>query len=397
MKILHVIPSVSSVHGGPSEAMKLFEQACVISGINIETATTDDDGPGRRKQNLVLGSAIESAGVIRYYFGKTTDTYKISLSMLRWLWRNIKNYDVVHIHALFSFSSTAAAWIARYRKVPYIIRPLGTMNKYGLENRRPLSKRLSMWLVENSILKNAACVHCTSSNEQAELHQLGAALETTVLPLAASVIPMVDKTLIATKFPTLENKRWLIFMSRLDPVKNIESLLQAFKVSLVNMPQDVVLLMAGDGDVHYKQSLLVLAAELEISERVIWAGHLQGDIKASALRGAELFLLPSRSENFGIAAAEAMLIGLPCVLSKGVAIAEAAANEGAVSIIDSDDVVGMAANILQLVNDDQLRKQISQNAASFANARYSVEIMGNNLKKLYNDVLAQSGGARATA
>lgn len=393
MRVLHVIPSVSTVHGGPSEAMKLFEQACIAAGQDIETATTDDDGPGKRN-GLVNGAAVNIDGVVRHYFRKTTDTYKVSLPLFAWLWKNIDKYDVIHLHALFSFSSTAAGLIARYKKVPYIIRPLGTLNKYGLEKRRAFAKRLSMFFIENALLKHASCVHCTSEREKADVEELEPGLMIRVLPLSASPTLAIDRNVAIQHLPALADKRWLIFMSRLDPVKNIELLFQAFERSLKTLPEDVVLLVAGDGQDAYRRSLIELARKLGIDTRVVWAGHLQGNVKASALGGAELFILPSQSENFGMAAAEAMLAGVPCALSEGVAIAEAAAGAGAAMIL-GNDVDKMAAQIVNVVGDVGLRHSLSVNAVKFAQTHYSVEQMGENLKQLYNDVVNLAKGVKA--
>lgn len=314
--------------------------------------------------------------------------------MLPWLWKNIGHYDVVHIHALFSFASTGASLIARYKKVPYIIRPLGTLNKYGLKNRRPFSKRWSMFFIEKGILENAAGIHCTSDKEKADIDELSPGLAITVLPLAASPVPVMDRGIAVKQFPMLADKRWLIFMSRLDPVKNIELLLHAFKLSVAELPVDMLLLIAGEGSEAYRRILVNLAEQLDIADRVVWAGHLQGDVKAAALGGAELFILPSQSENFAIAAVEAMSAGVPCALSRGVAIAQAASEAGAAVILDIDATV-FAAQIVHLIDDLDLRKKLSENAMKFASAHYSIEIMGESLKQLYDNIVSVSKGIQA--
>lgn len=392
MKVLHVIPSISIVHGGPSEAMKLFERACLGIGLDIETVTTDDDGPGKRN-GIENGASLIHEGAVRRYFRKTSDTYKVSISLSNWLFKNISQYDVVHIHALFSFSSSAAALIARYKKVPYIIRPLGTLNQYGLENRRSFPKRLSLWMLEKQILRSAAYIHCTSEFEKIQLERLQIPLRVAVIPLATDITAVSDTSQIRKMNPELQGKRWIIFMSRLNPVKNIECMFAAFKIALPNLPDDIYLLLAGDGEHEYKQSLHAQVDALGIGHRVVWAGHLQDDMKVAALCGAELFILPSKSENFGIAAVEAMSLGLPCILSKGVAIAEAAGNDKAALVIDGNDADEMAGQILRLFDDGLLRKELSERASIFASCHYSIEIMGNNLNQLYNNVITQTNVA----
>ncbi len=125
LHVLHVIPSVALAHGGPSRALMNMEQALSERGIAVTTATTDDDGPGRSRRKA--GPTGEVVGVQRVYFRKWLGFYKVAPCLLPWLWRHVQDYEVVHIHALFSFTSIAAAWVARMRGVPYVLRPLGTL------------------------------------------------------------------------------------------------------------------------------------------------------------------------------------------------------------------------------------------------------------------------------
>ena len=84
LRVLHVIPSLSAVHGGPTRALEAMERALAAQGVEIETATTDDDGPGRRN-GKPCGQALAENGVVRWYFRKSADFYKPSLSFARWI------------------------------------------------------------------------------------------------------------------------------------------------------------------------------------------------------------------------------------------------------------------------------------------------------------------------
>src|SRR5205807_1568625 len=119
-------------------------------------------------------------------FRREFEPYKISLGLTRWLNANVKQFDLVHIHALFSFSSTVAARIAREKNVPYIVRPLGVLNPWGMQHRRWLPKLVSFRLVELPILLHSAAIHYTSGaerNEAARLNHKLAGHESVVIPL----------------------------------------------------------------------------------------------------------------------------------------------------------------------------------------------------------------------
>jgi len=362
----------------------MMEQSLTQFGVAVETATTDDDGHGRHN-GKTLGRPLRENGVTRWYFRKQMDFYKTSLGLGWWTLRNASTFDVVHIHALFSFNTLVAAWAARLAGVPYILRPLGTMSHYGVTQRRPWLKRASLALLEGPALLHAAAVHFTSEDEQREAAQWDVPMRGVVIPLGIEPATAADIALVRARYPALGTAPYLLFLSRLDPKKNVEGLLKAFALVLPSRP-DLRLLVAGDGTPAYAASLQAMAAELGLGDSVIWAGRVDGNLKASALGGAELFVLPSFSENFGIAAAEALMAGRPCVLGKGVAIAGDVVNAGA-GLAVSPDPAGIAAGLKQVLSDESARGAMGIAALRLARERYSANAMGANLVALYSEIL----------
>lgn len=383
MKVLHVIPSLASAHGGPTRAIALIERALIARNVNVETATTEDDDGPRRHNGRPFGMSFSENGVIRHYFPKWLNFYTVSPGLAWWLVQNVPRYDVVHIHALFSFSSIVAAWASRWAGVPYVLRPLGTLTHYGLKQRRPWLKRLSLALLEAPALRHAAAVHFTSDDEQREAADCGVRMRGVVIPLGVEAHSARDPALVRARFPGLQDASYLLFLSRLDPKKNVEGLLRAFAQCVPHWPGDVRLLMAGGGDPSYVARLKALADDLQLSGRIVWVGHIDGELKASALAGASAFVLPSYSENFGIAAAEALMAGLPCVLGQGVAIAQDVADAGA-GLSVTPDPAAIAVALMQVMADPQVRDIMSAHAAALAHDKYSAQVMGARLVQLYS-------------
>ena len=366
--------------------MRLIEQALLAQGVGIETATTDDDGPGRRMADPTGAAPSRvGAGAVRHYFPKRLEFYKVSPGFARWIFRHVRDYDLVHIHALFSFTNVVSAWAARRAGVPYVVRPLGTLNRYGVTQRRPWLKLLSLKLIEGPILRHAAAVHFTAEAERVEAETLGVPMRGVVVPLGIAPLMQQDASVFLARFPQLANQRILLFLSRLDPKKNVEGLLQAFNLISASLP-DTRLVIAGDGEAEYAAGLKRLADQLGLGDRVVWAGFVDGELKASAFATAQVFVLPSFSENFGIAAAEALLAGLPCVLGKGVAIAEevAAACTG-LSVDPSPESIAQA--LRTVMTNDALRESMAGRASGLARERYSVEAMGLGLVRMYEGIL----------
>ena len=179
MHVLHVIPSLSLKDGGPSFAAKAMAEALAGEGVQVTIATTREaqDAPVIGYRLSVIGEETReedasrteregAAGSERGYrvicFRREFEPYKVSFGLARWLRENVTKFDLVHIHALFSFSSTMAARIARQKNVPYVVRPLGVLNRWGMENRRRIPKLVSFRFVELPILLNSAAIHFTS-------------------------------------------------------------------------------------------------------------------------------------------------------------------------------------------------------------------------------------------
>ena len=387
LKVLHVIPSISHAHGGPSRAIRLMEQALAGSAWQCTTVTTDDDGPGRHLR-CTLHQPVPAGSATRWYFHKNTEFYKCAWRFVPWVMHEVRCFDVVHIHALFSFTSIVAALAARLAGVPYIIRPLGTLTNYGRSQRRPWLKRLSLKWIEGPLLREAAAVHFTSYDEQREAADCGELMRGVVIPLGLCTPAPADDALVRARFAALNSAPYLLFLSRLDPKKNIEALLRAYAQCRTQWPQ-IKLLIAGTGPANYVASLALLADELNLKDSVIWSGHIDGALKLSALGGATLFVLPSFSENFGIAAAEALMAGLPCLLGQGVAIATDVVQAGAgVSVPPTTE--GVAAGLRDLLAADETeRARMSANAAALARDRFSVEALGYHLVALYSGIVCK--------
>jgi len=382
MQILHVIPSVSVVHGGPTRAMFAIEAALSDAGATITTLTTDDDGPNRRLDKAKMYERVN--GVQRVYLRKSLDFYKVAPGAVPWLWQNVRRYDVVHIHALFSFMSICTGIIARLRGVPYIVRPLGTLAKFGMRKRRPWLKRLSMEICDGPILRKAAAIHFTSVAEKEDAARYGVDIGGYVIPLGLDRLNINGEMFERLRSSQRDDALNLLFLGRLDPIKNIEGLLRAIAIltrEKINTRLDV----AGKGTNAYLCDLKELTASLGLTGQVVWHGQVDEADKVRIFSSADIFILPSYSENFGIAAVEAMAAGLPCVLSHGVAISCDANAAGAVLGVTTNPE-SIADGVRQLVNDNKYRRNMGFRAKQYVRENYTPQTMAQRLINLYETV-----------
>jgi glycosyltransferase involved in cell wall biosynthesis len=397
MRVLHVVPSLDPRDGGPSVALPLMARSLATQGISVDVATTITEEDAQA-QGIRLNETTEREGFTIRYFERQTSFYKVSLPLLRWLRVHAEDYALLHIHALFSFAPLAGAWAAQKCGVPYVMRPLGLLNRWGMENRRRWMKALSFRLLDRPALNRAAAIHYTSRAEEKEASRLGLRAQPAVVPLgidlkAYDALP--SPQLFLNKFRKAAGKHVILFLSRLDPKKGIESLLDAF-ASIGPSDLNCVLVIAGKGDATYESHLRQHASRLHLEAHITWAGFLSGDDKGSALAAADLFVLPSQSENFGIALVEALAAGKPCITTEGVALSEDMREREAGIVTPIEDTEALAAAMTRMLTDDALRSRSGTNASRLAAERFSLQAMGEALAALYASVVRQHGSSIST-
>jgi glycosyltransferase involved in cell wall biosynthesis len=260
-----------------------------------------------------------------------------------------------------------------------------------MQNRRRHIKRLSLRLLEMPVLRRAAAIHFTAEAEREEAIAAAAEIakfHCVVIPLPVEVQEVTGAEIgkLAAS-PTADGNGGgpvILFLSRIDPKKGVELLLAAFRDVAWDFP-DAELVVAGEGDHEYVRSLHAIAKELGVAERVRWVGFVAGAEKAEAFARAAIFVLPSYSENFGIAAAEALAAGVPSVLSENVAIArEARAADAA--IVVTCDAVAIAAAMRHLLADSELCDRLRVNGQALVRERFSSEAVGRQLVDLYRSI-----------
>ncbi len=358
-------------------------------GVEVHVATTDDNGPGHLGENAKAGLLRDQ---VRYWlFRRQTRFYTFSLPLGMWLSKHARDYDVIHIHALFSFSSVAAAFFAKRANVPYVVRPLGVLGRWGMHNRRPWLKKLSFRLIESRILRNAAVVQYTSEQESKEAAQLRVRHAQLLIPNPVErAADLAARGRFRPAFPALKGKIIILFLSRIDAKKGIDILLPAFARLRSRHPQ-AVLVVAGDGDSALSEKLKNQARELGLGEAILWVGFLQGEAKREALADADVFVLPSYSENFGVAVVEAMGCGVPVIVSDQVGIHRQIA-ESAAGLVVECSVPQLQEALAKAISDPIWRRTAAGNALKLAGT-FAPATIASRLLNVYEQIRAQRAAA----
>jgi glycosyltransferase involved in cell wall biosynthesis len=384
VRVLHVIPSIAPRYGGPSQAVVGMSRVLQEQGSEVLIATTDADGPHRLQVNY--GTVTTFDGVPAIFFSRQwSEAFKYSRPLATWLDENVERFDIVHIHAVFSHACLVAAQASRRHRIPYVVRPLGTLDPWSMR-QKPLRKKLLWQLGAKQMLAGAAAVHYTALEEKRLAETSMGVCRGVVVPLGVSEQYFADNPSASEAEAA---PKYVLSVARLHPKKALDQLIDAF-LSATNEPDlgEWKLLIAGDGDAAYVEGLKQLAVARGGQDRVRFTGWLQGEEKLNALRGADLFASPSHQENFGIAAVEAMACGVPVLISPHVNLADDVDAVGAGWIVAVEQSALIDA-LTTALRDPVERKRRGAAARDLARSQFSWTTVGHQLGTLYNNVVAQ--------
>ena len=363
-----------------------LSSALAKQGIELTILTTNSNGDaGQAPLDVPLAEAIAQDGYQVLYFACSPfRRYKFSLGLLRWLYIHAKDYNIAHVHALFSPVSTAAATIARHCGLPYVLRPLGTLDPADLQKKKQL-KQIYGWLWERPNLAGAAALHFTSKQECQVSHRYGVTTQDWIIPLGVNQPQQLPAQGQARqKLNTRPEQLLILYLSRIEPKKGLDLLIPAleaikslgycFKFALAGSnPQDP----GYETQIHHRIRRSTIASDTEI------LGFVQGTEKLSLLQDADLFVLPSYYENFGIAVAEAMAVGTPVLISDRVDLWPAV-QQGEAGWISPCELNSLIARFREALESPNERQRRGDNAKALIKNDYSWSAIATQLIDHYH-------------
>lgn len=310
-----LVNSIAAGYGGPSYSVRRLWQSAQALGARVTVHSTDSfhvresEDDRRLWQPLACrrwpAVGIKALGYSRAMAGGVESAL-------------VKGSSVISQHGLWLHYGRVARNLGRRNRVPVIIHPHGMLEPWALERsnwKKQMTGRL--WEFEN--LRRAACLRVTSTEELLSVRRFGLKNPLALIP---NGIDVEDYTSLPAKveaealLPSLKGRRVLLFLSRVHPKKGLPLLLRAWQ-ALINERQDWLLAIAGPEERGHAHELKRLVDELALGESVHFAGALFGKQKLAAYALSDIFILPSYSENFGVAVAEALAAGLPVVATRG--------------------------------------------------------------------------------
>lgn len=384
MKILHVsasyLPAVR--YGGTIVSVHGLCRALARRGHDVHVYTTSVDGPG--DSAVPHNTEVDVDGVKVWYFQSQLARRLYFAPPLAGMLRgHVREFAVVHTHAIYLWPLWAAARSAYAAGVPYVVSPRGMLEGELIERKSLLWKAALIGFFEKRTLEHAAAIHVTSRREADEARAFGFDLpQMCEIPNgvdldtnpAGSVSPVIDA--IASGGP------YALFLGRINWKKGLDRLIRA----LAHAPQ-VRLVLAGNDEEGYRQVLEPLARAHGVATRLVFAGPVAGADKLALLKGAQFLVLPSYSENFGNVVLEAMAAGRPVVVTPEVGVAELVREAGVGLVVDGA-AASLGGAMARLAADLELRQSFGARGQSLAIERFTWDAVAAQMEALYERVVS---------
>ena len=295
--IIHLVPSISVEASGPTYSVRRLCEVLREHGTEVLLATLD------------WKAILDSPDFLEVFpLGFGPRRLGRSPAMSQWLHAQARGERVrlFHSHSLWMMPNVYPGRIGKRYDVPYVVSPRGTLSDWSM--RSGSSVKRAFWaLVQRPSLAAVSCWHATSEAEYADIRTRGFRQPVAIIPNG------VDLPDLAAKRDS--DFRTLLFLGRIHPKKGLDLLLPAWR-AVQDRFRDWRLIVAGPDSTGYLARMRELATELKL-QRVEFVGPVYGPEKWLAYRDADLFVLPTYSENFGMAVAEALAAGTPAIVTRG--------------------------------------------------------------------------------
>jgi glycosyltransferase involved in cell wall biosynthesis len=384
MKVLHIIPALGSIYGGTSIIIPSLAAALGQHGVQADIVTTNANGAQTLDYptNVWINDDYHRTQYFPYWSFRD---YKMSLPLSRWLSQQIKQYDIVHLHSIFSYTNFPAYRYCQRDAIPYVISPHGMLEMWAISYKR--WKKLPYYqAIEKPALEKASAI-VGAASEMASLKQLNLPAPLKTIPNGiwrSAHIKSGDRELFYQHFPETRNKPLILFLGRIDPKKGLDLLAPAFAAVLQQFPT-AHLVLAGPDNIGFTPKVEAYFAREGCLDAVTFTGMLTGDMKQAALAAATVYTAPSYSEGFSMSVLEGMASSLPCVITTGCNFPEAAAAQ--VAHVVEINATAIAKALIYCLHDPEAAQAMGDRAREFVFDQYSWEAIAQQMQTVYKNIL----------
>lgn len=365
MRIGHVIPSIDIQTGGPARSSTHLIKSLIKCerSLRVDLFTFVSENP--------IINEFQNSRLSLNFCNK--NKLGFSNDLKRYLMND--SCDILHGHSIWGLSIHQMAVLARKLNKPYIISTRGMLEPWSL-TQSFFKKKLAMHLYQDKDIKYASCIHATAQSEAENIRALGYYNPIAVIPNGINLdeYPHYSKE--------IKTKKKALFLSRIHVKKGIENLIDAWTLLDNKITKNWHVEIIGNGELDYIISLRnkIKKVGLETSIKVL--DPVFGDDKIKAYQSADLFVLPTYSENFGIVIAEALASSLPVITTKGAPWKELNTN-------NCGDWIEIGLQPLKeslskmLTKSEMELAQMGRNGRKLIEQNYSIDSVATSMYELY--------------
>lgn len=299
MKQLHIVQSIATEFGGLGVAALRYAQALALAGTDVSLYVVD-----RSLEELKVDDAL---GDVLIDGGGKVGFIAQTLNLKKYL--DMHNFDVIHIHGTWTPILAVASYLAFLKGIAFVVSPHGCLEPWALKHRG-LKKTLALKLYQKRIFLKASMMVATAVQELESIRRLGVATPVAIIPNGVDIPPVVTNRKIIAG----DGYRKILFLSRIHPIKGLPDLVAAWaKVRKFGWR----VIIAGPDEDGHLDDIRLQVDSLGLEDDFEFAGLVVGDRKEALFAEADVFVLPTYSENFGIAVAEALVRGVPVITTTG--------------------------------------------------------------------------------
>jgi glycosyltransferase involved in cell wall biosynthesis len=394
MKTLHVISDLDPRSGGLTTIVRALSAYQARARLDVTVCTTI------REQNINRRTPINHRleNGVTYKFFPYWSPLLLSIEMFKWLKTNLRIFDIVHIHGLYRFPVTSAACWARIIGVPYLISPQGSLDPFLYRQSQfsvPL-KRIYEHLFDIPNLNHASAIHYTAADEAKRAAFLKLHAKPVIVPNGIdweSYRQLPPKGSFRQRIGLNGQTPLVLFLGRINFKKGLDLLVPAFG-SVVKKHPEARLAIVGPDNEGYGLKVRQWCKKQGIHDKVFFVDHLEPENVKEAYVDADVFVLPSYTENFGMTVVEAMACGTPVVISDQVNIWREIQETGA-GVVVCLDPCAVADAICMVLEDKRKAEAMEARGRVAAKSCYAWPHVVDQMTQVYQKLIANSSRVKS--
>jgi len=385
MNILEIVPRFHPVIGGTETIVKLISEELARRGHKVIVYTSDilDDCHRQKEKSLELNS-------VKVYYLKNLSNklawYKFFFtpSIFHQFRKELKKFDIIHLHNFRTFQNIIAYHYSRKYKVPYILQAHGNLP-------RIMPQKSLKWLYDfffgYRLLRDAKKVIALNQKEVEQYKSMGVPEENIeIIPNGINLSEYNDLPLKGSfrkKFKIGDNDRIILFLGRINRIKGVDILIMAF-TQIIEKLDDVKLTIVGPDDGNLSE-LQNLVKDLGVEKKVTFTGPLYGVKKLEAYVDADVFVLPSRYDTFPMSVLEAYSCGKPIIASNVGGMKDLVIDGVTGLLFATENTRQLTGALFSMLEDNTRAEKMGLKGKQFIKENFTIENILDRLELIYKE------------